>query len=33
MRYSLSILRRAQKELAQTPPETYKRIIEAIRDL
>ena len=33
MRYSLSILRRAQKELAQTSPETYKRIVDAIRDL
>jgi mRNA interferase RelE/StbE len=33
MSYSLSILRRAQKELAQTPREDQERIVEAIRGL
>jgi mRNA interferase RelE/StbE len=31
--YSLSILRRAQKELAQIPHGDYERVVEAIRDL
>jgi mRNA interferase RelE/StbE len=31
--YSLSILRRAQKELAQIPHGDYERIVEAIRGL
>jgi len=31
--YSLSILRRAQKELAQIPRGGYERVVEAIRDL
>jgi hypothetical protein len=29
--YSLSILRRAQKELAQIPHGDYERIVEAVR--
>ncbi|PYQ58212.1 MAG: type II toxin-antitoxin system mRNA interferase toxin, RelE/StbE family [Acidobacteria bacterium] len=33
MSYSLSILRRAQKELAQIPHGDYERVVEAIRDL
>lgn len=33
MSYSLSILRRAQKELAQVPPGDYERVVEAIRSL
>ncbi len=33
MSYSLSILRRAQKELAQIPQSDYERIVEAIRGL
>jgi len=31
--YSLSILRRAQKELAQIPHGDYERVVEAIHDL
>jgi mRNA interferase RelE/StbE len=31
--YSLSILRRAQKELAQISRGDYERVVEAIRDL
>jgi mRNA interferase RelE/StbE len=31
--YSLSILRRAQKELAQISHGDYERVVEAIRDL
>jgi mRNA interferase RelE/StbE len=31
--HSLSILRRAQKELAQISPGDYERVVEAIRDL
>jgi len=31
--YSLSVLRRAQKELAQIPHGDYERVVEAIRDL
>jgi mRNA interferase RelE/StbE len=31
--YSLSILRRAQKELAQIPHGDYERIVEAVRGL
>jgi mRNA interferase RelE/StbE len=31
--YSLSILRRAQKELAQVPAGDYERLVEAIRSL
>jgi mRNA interferase RelE/StbE len=33
MSYSLSILRRAQKELAQIPSGHYERLVDAIRDL
>jgi mRNA interferase RelE/StbE len=33
MSYGLSILRRAQKELAHTPPDAYRRLVEAIRKL
>ena len=33
MSYSLSVLRRAQKELAQIPHGDYERVVEAIRDL
>ena len=33
MSYSLSILRRAQKELAQISRGDYERVVEAIRDL
>jgi mRNA interferase RelE/StbE len=33
MTYSLSILRRAQKELAQVPAGDYERLVEAIRSL
>jgi len=33
MSYGLSILRRAQKELSHTPPDAYRRIVEAIREL
>ena len=33
MSYSLSILRRAQKELAQISHGDYERVVEAIRDL
>jgi mRNA interferase RelE/StbE len=33
MSYSLSVLRRAQKELAQVPREDQERLIEAIRGL
>jgi len=33
MSYSLSILRRAQKELAQIPAGDYERLVEAIRSL
>ncbi|MBE0431769.1 MAG: type II toxin-antitoxin system RelE/ParE family toxin, partial [Dehalococcoidia bacterium] len=33
MIYSVLILRRAQKELAQLPTETYERVRDAIRDL
>ena len=33
MSHSLSILRRAQKELAQIPQGDYERIVEAIRGL
>jgi mRNA interferase RelE/StbE len=31
--YSLSVLRRAQKELAQIPHGDYERVVEAIGDL
>jgi mRNA interferase RelE/StbE len=31
--YGLSILRRAQKDLAQLPQGDYERLVEAIRDL
>ena len=33
MSYGLSILRRAQKELAHTSPDAYRRLVEAIRGL
>lgn len=33
MSFSLYIVRRAQKELAQLPPETYERVRVAIRGL
>ena len=33
MSYSLSILRRAQKELAQISRGDYERVVEAIREL
>jgi len=33
MTYSLSILRRAQKELAQVPAGDYERLVEAIHSL
>ena len=33
MSYSLSLLRRAQKELAQIPHGDYERIVEAVRGL
>jgi len=33
MSYSLSVLRRAQKELAQIPAGDYERLVEAIRSL
>jgi mRNA interferase RelE/StbE len=33
MSYSLSILRRAQKELADVPVRDYERILEAVRSL
>ena len=33
MSYSLSVLRRAQKELAEVPAEDQERIAAAIRDL
>jgi mRNA interferase RelE/StbE len=33
MTYSLSILRRAQKELAQVPAGDYERLVEAIHGL
>jgi len=33
MTYSLSILRRAQKELAQLPTAAYQRVRDAIREL
>ena len=33
MSYSLSILRRAQKELAQLPADAYRRVRDAIREL
>ena len=33
MTYQLQILRRAQKELAQLPGETYNRVRDAIREL
>jgi mRNA interferase RelE/StbE len=33
MSYAVFILRRAQKELAQLPLETYRRVLEAIRGL
>lgn len=33
MSYAVFILRRAQKELAQLPIETYERLLEAIRGL
>ena len=33
MSYSLSILRRAQKELADVPAKDYERILDAVRTL
>jgi len=33
MRYTVLILRRAQKELAQLPKETYEHVRDAIRNL
>lgn len=33
MSYAIFILRRAQKELAQLPIETYEQVLEAIRGL
>jgi mRNA-degrading endonuclease RelE of RelBE toxin-antitoxin system len=33
MSYAVFILRRAQKELAQLPIETYERVLEAIHGL
>jgi mRNA interferase RelE/StbE len=33
MNYSLSILRKAQKELAQLPLDSYRRVLQAIRAL
>jgi len=33
MKYSLSILPRAQKELAQISSRTYERLVKAIREL
>lgn len=33
MTYRLSILRRAQKELAQFPSSSFERVVAAIRDL
>jgi mRNA interferase RelE/StbE len=33
MPYAITILRRAQKELAQLPMEVYPRVRDAIRDL
>ncbi|HLF08230.1 MAG TPA: type II toxin-antitoxin system RelE/ParE family toxin [Dehalococcoidia bacterium] len=33
MSYSVNILRRAQKELAELPPEAYARVRESVRRL